>query len=441
MNIPLLPSGPVKIIRDAARMVKRTTGLVMEQVTAGTLSILLGLPGMEVTEYALEKQGEREILHVFCRHEYEIAVCPHCGQISERVHEEKERCIRHLDIWGKATYVHFPGRRFDCEGCQKPFTETLSWVESRRRESTAYELHIYEQCKDTDQAAVAQREGLHPETVKGIFQRWARRAEKQAEYGVVACLGVDEISLRKGHKQFALVLSDLERHCVIAILPERSQKAFEEWLAGLSAPARAAIRLVAMDMWGPYRGVVKSKLPQAEIVADRFHVMKQLNDAIAKIRRNLQAKADKSSYDLLKGIRWILVRRRADLKPEEEAKLQAALEAFPALRVTYLLKERFVTIADKIDNRSRAELFLRAWIYEAQASGIPQLIKFTHTLLHWFDEFLNYFNEGFTSAAVEGLNNAIRGTIRRAYGYHVFEHFRLQVLVEHGALPHPLPLF
>jgi transposase len=441
MDTPLLPSGPIKVIRDAARAVKRTVNLVIERVSANTLSTLLGLPGMVVTEYALERGADREVLHVFCRHEHEVALCPRCGQVSDAVHEQGERCIRHLDIWGKATYVHFPGRRFDCKHCHKPFTEVLSWIESQRRESTAYELHIYDQCKHTDQAAVAEQEGLHSETVKAIFQRWAKRAEKRQLRVVVRCLGVDEISLRKGHQQFALVLSDLERHCVIAVLAERSQKSLEAWLEGLDEAERKAIRLVAMDMWGPYRGVVAAKLPQAEIVADRFHVMKQLNDAIAKIRRNLQAKADKASYELLKGIRWILVRNRADLKPEEEAKLQAALDAFPELRTAYLLKERFATIANKIKNRSQAELFLRAWLYEAQTCGIAQLVKFTQTLLHWWNEFLNYFNEGFTSSVVEGLNNAIRGTIRRAFGYHVFEHFRLHVMVEHGNLPHPLPQF
>ncbi len=250
---------------------------------------------------------------------------------------------------------------------------------------------------------------------------------------------MDEISLRKGHQQFALVLSDLERHCVIAVLPERSQKAFEVWLEALSEVERQSIRLVAMDMWGPYRGVVRSKLSHAEIVADRFHVMKQLNDALGKIRRQLQA-SNPASYELLKGIRWILVRRRADLKLEEETKLQAALDAFPQLRTAYLLKERFVAIADKIQDRAQAERFLRAWVYEAQASGLVQLVKFTQTLQHWWEEFLNYFNEGFTSAVVEGLNNAIRGTIRRAYGYHRFEHFRLHILVEHGNLPTPYPL-
>src|SRR3972149_1997550 len=316
--LPLLPDEPKKVVRDAARAVKRMAELMIERVTTNTLSILLGLPGLIVTAYAIEQQEGREVLHIFCEHEYEVAPCSRCGKISDRLHEkEEERCIRHLDIWGKATYVHFPSRRFDCQGCKKAFTESLSWVENKRRESTAYELYVYEQCKHTDQAAVAEREGLHWGTVNGIFQRWAKRAEKQRVYRQVRCLGVDEISLRKGHQPFALVLTDLERHCVLAILPERSQKAFEDWLAALDEAGRQAIRLVAMDMWGPDRGVGHSKFPHAEIVADRFHVMKQLNEALAKIRRKLQAKADPDSYQRLKGIRWLLVRRWADLKPEE----------------------------------------------------------------------------------------------------------------------------
>jgi transposase len=439
MSTPLLLSAPERRTRDAARAAKQKAGLLIERVTAGSLSILLGLPGMVVTAYAFEQQGEGEILHVFCEHEHDVAVCPHCGQVTQAVHDSQERCIRHLDIWGKRTFVYFPARRFDCEQCGKPFTEELSWLESQRRESTAYELHVYEQCRHTDQAAVAEREALHPETVKLIFQRWAKRTEQQQQRRQVHCMGVDEISLRKGHQQFALVLSDLERHCVIAVLAERSQEAFEQWLAGLSATERKAIRVVAMDMWGPYRGVVKAKLPQAEIVADRFHVTKHLNEALAKLRRTLQTQANQADYELLKGTRWILVRQRTDLKPAEEAKLQAVLAAFPALRTAYLLKEQFQTIADKIQDRQRAERFLRVWVYEAQASGLPQLLKFTQTLKNWWDEFLNYFNEGVTSGVVEGLNNAIRGTIRRAFGYHVFENFRLHVMVEHGKLTAPSP--
>lgn len=185
--------------------------------------------------------------------------------------------------------------------------------------------------------------------------------------------------------------------------------------------------------------MVERKLPHAEIVADRFHVTKHLNEAITKIRCTLQAKADKAGYELLKGTRWILVRHRQDLNPAEEAKLQAVLAAFPELRTAYLLKEKFRTIADKIHDRQRAERFLKAWVYEAQVSGLSQLVKFTQTLKNWWNEILNYFNDRVTSGVVEGLNNAIRGTIRRAFGYHVFENFRLHVMVEHGKLVAPSP--
>jgi transposase len=104
-----------------------------------------------------------------------------------------------------------------------------------------------------------------------------------------------------------------------------------------------------------------------------------------------------------------------------------------------LLKEDFHTLCEKLHDRSRAERFLRAWVWRAEASGIPLLHKFVQTLLHWWNEFLNYFEERVTSGVVEGLNRAIRAIIRRACGYHLFEHFRLQVLVEHGGLGKPSP--
>ncbi|MFZ5909315.1 MAG: hypothetical protein ACOYYU_04805 [Chloroflexota bacterium] len=77
--LPLLPDGQKKVVRDAARAVKREADLMIERVTTNTLSTLLGLPGMVVTEYA-------------------IVVCPRCGQVSDALHEQEGRCIRHLDI-------------------------------------------------------------------------------------------------------------------------------------------------------------------------------------------------------------------------------------------------------------------------------------------------------------------------------------------------------
>ena len=121
---------------------------------------------------------------------------------------------------------------------------------------------------------------------------------------------MDEIAIKKRHKQFALVLSDLERRCVIAVLPSREQAELKRWFATLSQEQIQAIRVVSMDMWRPYRSFVERYFPQAKIVADRFHVMKQLNDQLSKARRQIQRDADETTKDALKGCRWLLVRNR-----------------------------------------------------------------------------------------------------------------------------------
>ncbi|MBA7680712.1 hypothetical protein ES703_89033 [subsurface metagenome] len=166
------------------------------RVTDRTLTDLLGLPGMIVTDYVIEVQGSEEILHIFCKHEHEVAMCPCCQQLSTTLHDSEERCVRHLDIWGKITFLHFPGRRFDCEGCGKPFTEQLSWIEKNRRQTEDFELRIYQRCKKEDQSTVAREERLHPITVNEIFKRWAKRAARNRENPRIRVLGIDEITLK-----------------------------------------------------------------------------------------------------------------------------------------------------------------------------------------------------------------------------------------------------
>lgn len=438
MGMILLLSPPVKgVVKDAARAVKRVPDLTIETVTEETLNDLLNLPGMRVTRYAIEEQGEVEYLHLFCEHQHDVALCPRCQKVMAGGYDHKDRCVRHLDIWGKRTLVHFPRRRFDCQVCGKPFTENLTWLGRKRRQTRAFEDYIYQRVKKTPRKHVALEEGLSESTVLDIFKKKAKEQIRcQTDRPWVRVLGVDEISLRKGHKQYALVLSDLERRWVIEVLPNRQKDTFEKWLDSLSEEERKAIKVVSMDMWEPYRRAVRAKLPQAQIVADRFHVMKQLNHQVELLRRALQRaarkKGDEALYQVLKGSRWVLIKKRHELKPEEEAQLRLILDTSDELRRLYLLKEEFRTICDKITDRAQAERFLRAWMWKARATGNRYLIKFAKTLSHWWHEFLNYFIDRVTQGFVEGTNRAIRGIIHRAFGFRHFDNFRLQVLVEQG---------
>ncbi len=427
---PQLPPPRKKIAKDAAQAVKRVHSLTTQAVTAETLSELLGLPGMRVTRFAIEEENKEQYLHLFCEHEHDVAICPRCLKATTEIHEQKDRCVRHLDIWEMKTLVHFPQRRFDCDVCGQPFTENLAWINPKRRQTSVFEMHIYERVKHkTPRKQVAVQEGLHEATVLDIFKRQAKRAARQVDDRRVRILGVDEISLRKGHKQYALVLSDLERRRVIAVLPNRLKKTFEEWLEGLTEEERRAIKVVSMDMWEAYRQAVRKKLSHAKIVADRFHVMKQLNHQIDLMRRSIQRKAKKEGhealYQALKGSRWVLLKNRRELTPEQEAQLCTILA---------VSKEEFRTICDKITDRARAQRFLWAWTGKALATGSRYLIRLVKTLRNWWHEFLNYFDDRVTQGFVEGINRAIRGIINRAFGYRNFDNFRLQVLVECGGV-------
>lgn len=430
-TIPLLPP-PTKLVRDAARSAGRLIQKGMQRITEKSFDLILDLPEFTATHFEFETRGDQDILHLYCEHEHEFAVCPRCREISDSHHESKPRCVRDLNFGKWRVFIHLIGRRFDCEKCSRPFTERMASIDPRRRQTRRFEQYIYQRCLSSTRKAVAEEEWLDQDTVKGIFKRWAKKVTKAQRREMVRVLGIDEISLKKRHKQFALVLSDLERRCVIAVLPGREKERLEKWLSALSEAERKAIQVVSIDMWTPYRAAVQAKLSHADIVADRFHVMKQLNERLTQLRRAVQRRADEATQEVLKGSRWLLVKNRDELKPEEEARLMEVLAASPELRTAYLLKEEFRTIFEKINDPQQAERFLQAWIWKANRTGDRYFAKFVNTLRNWWTEILKYFGERVTNGFVEGINRAIRAIIGRAYGYRNFDNFRLQVLAQHG---------
>jgi len=386
----------------------------------------------------MRKEGEHEVLHLWCKHKADVAICPRCGALSETIHDEQPRCVRHLDVWGKRTFLHFLSRRFDCEQCRRSFTEELAFVDTNRRQTRAFEQEIYKSCIGSNKKKVAKDKDLSQSSVRDIFNRWARQQQSATGSGeLTRVLGIDEISLKKRHQQFALVISDIERRCLVAVLPGRDKESLEQWLDSLSDSQRKAIRFVSIDMWVPYRLAVSNKLAHATVVVDRFHVMKQLNMRLTQLRSNIQRNASPEVQATLKGSRWILVRNRCDLKENEQAQLNKILDLCPQLRTLYLLKEEFRAIFEKVHCRDKARKFLAAWVLKAQYTGNKFLKKFVTTVNNWREEILNYFIERITNGFVEGLNGALRNIIRTAFGYRNFVNFRLRLFAQYSFPTNP----
>jgi transposase len=248
---------------------------------------------------------------------------------------------------------------------------------------------------------------------------------------------VDEIANKKGHKQYLLVISDLQRKCVIEVLPDRLKETLVKWLYSLPIWARENICVVSMDLWEPYRQAIQEVLPHAQIVADRFHVMKNLNKVLNKVQSTILGLLKRLPLEdissKLKGLRWVLLKNRADLDADEKQRLQAVYILSPELRKLHQLKERFRSIFEHITDRDQAERFLQAWICEVKQLGCDKLMPFIKTLEHWWEEILNYFNQGVTNGAVEGINNRVKLIKRRAYGYRNVTNFRNRVVAEISA--------
>ena len=185
------------------------------------LTELLGLKDFQVIGYEIYEPEHQLIL--LCEVVHQVAICPDCQQPSTAIHEYKPQLVRDVTVFGLECCLDYVRRRFKCHQCKKPFSEQLASV-SLGRYTVRYEHYIFEQYRQASIAEIAYQENLGYKAAQGIFYRQAEARVAQSKVQPVRRLGVDEISLKKGHQQFMLVLSDLDRHCVIATLPDRQME-------------------------------------------------------------------------------------------------------------------------------------------------------------------------------------------------------------------------
>jgi transposase len=191
----------------------------------------------------------------------------------------------------------------------------------------------------------------------------------------VRAICFDEISLHRGHGKFVLVISAPELGLVLDVLPDRNKETLLKWLEDRGVEWCASVQYACSDMWDAYQQAAEQKLPNARRVVDRFHVMKNLNDALTKARRIIQKDADDKTKELLKGCRWFLVKNRENLSEEQETQLTAMLKASPALKQCYELKEAFRDLFNQDLTPTAAEKCLRRWMAKVEATSSNRQIK------------------------------------------------------------------
>lgn len=268
------------------------------------------------------------------------------------------------------------------------------------------------------------------DTVKRIFSADMGREAAKVNLREVEFLAIDEVYLGRLHR-FVTIVIDWKSGRILHVAKGRGENALRPFFRRLRL-ARARIKAVATDMAAAYASAVIKNLPGADLVIDRFHVIKLMNEKIDQLRRALQREADGMGRRAIKGVRFLLLRGKENLSPERLPDLKAALELNQPLSVAYYLKEELRTLWQYRDTKEMAS-FLDDWIRRAMESGIAPLATFAKTLLAFRQAILNSAKHPVSNGKLEGINNKIGAMQRVHYGLRDFQFLTLRLLTLHRA--------
>jgi transposase len=297
---------------------------------------------------------------------------------------------------------------------------------TRAFERYALELSQYMTIKD-----VAEHLGISWDVIKGIQKRHLKRKFAKPKLKHLKQIAIDEISTGKGHCYVTIVL-DLESGAVVHVGDGKGGDALKPFWRRLRASG-AKIEAVAIDMSPAYIDAVTTHLRGATLVFDRFHVIKLYNDKLSELRRAMYRElTDMMQKSVLKGSRWLLLKRPENLDPSrnEPQRLREALRLNQPLATAYYLKEELHEIWEQ-DDQETAAAMLMDWIVYAESTGIRMLQQFAKTLRFHAWGILAYYDYPISTGPLEGTNNKIKTMKRQAYGFRDPEFLKLKILGIH----------
>jgi len=354
--------------------------------------------------------------------------CSGCGGLVRHVHELRPRWIRDLPILDAETHLLLWRRRLACPRCG-PKVEALDWLDRYARVTRRLAQNVARLCAVLPVKHVAQYYGLDRKTVKGIEKAYLRETLGPVDLSTVTVIGMDEFSIRKGHRYATLVVEP-RRKQVLWVGRGRGRQDIRPFFELLGPEGREGLQAVVMDMNAAYEEEVQAQCPQAEIVYDLFHVVaKYGREVIDRVRVDEanRLRSDRKARKVIKGAKWLLLRNRENLaKREDRIRLQELLAANRKLATVYVLKEDLKHLWSYV--RPQAALrFWKQWYRRAIYSKIEALKRFARRLKGHLEGILAHCRWPLHTSLLEGINNKIKVIKRMAYGFHDDEYFFLKI--------------
>lgn len=353
------------------------------------------------------------------------AVCSRCASFSLVGYDSRVVKIRDRPLNGKKIDLEITKRRYYCKKCKRPFTEPIPGILPRRKTTQRLRKQVQWDCLQfTDLKKVEKAHGMSAGFVYKAFYEQLElesRKTKNDEFGT--SIGIDEhcFGRKKGlrKREFVTMIVDHNHKKVREVVLGKTHETLYRDLEKI--PGREKVKVVTLDMSDSYKSFAKNFFPNAELVADRFHVERLIQPLM--LSRRIEITGDQRTNP----VRLLMNRKRKNLEFWERTKLDQWLKLHPKMNELYSIKEQIGRFYE-IRGFNRAEIAFNKILARLSLFTEPALKTFFKTLTRWKTEILNYFKYRITNARVEGFNNVAKVIKRMGYGFRSFINYRLRLL-------------
>ena len=387
------------------------------------LIILLGLSDIEIIEISLKANRE---LHIYVKSQKDGCSCHRCGKAIDNYYGTgQEVILRHLDVFDYKTYIHIKSKRYYCPTCEgRPTTtQILDWYRAKSKYTKAYEESILLSLINSTIQDVCLKHEIGYDAIEGILDHYYKTTTDWASIKTLKIIGIDEISLKKGHKNFVTIMSAYidKKLTVLAVLNGRTKEIVKAFFMSIPKRLRKTVAAVCSDLCKSFIGAAKEVFGRKTlIIADRFHVAKLYRDGLDSLRKKemkrLKKELSKEDYKQLDGVMWLLRKPFDKLSDDERRILNRLFVLSPKIREAYELCSRLTVIYNSQLTPGQAKRKIKGWMRRVKNTELNCFDSFLKTLEANMELITNYFVNRHTSGFVEGLNNKIKVIKRRCYG-------------------------
>ena len=343
------------------------------------IAVALGLPQLRILEQK-ETENHFEVAVIY---RWGEVSCPRCGRVTSKEHDRRRQCKQDRRLRDKTVFLVLIKRRFRCLLCGKVFTEPDEVFGPRRRSTYRLREHLGQEALHQTVRRTARKEIVGEGLVRRcVAEEMGKRLEAKGAKETPEFIGLDEFLVRR--RLYHTVICNLVEGEVMEVVEGQGQQKMEDYLDTLPEPER--VKGVTMDMHEPFRQAVQMCLPQAKVVADKFHLSRHINGALDKVRSRLQGGRRKGKRkDLFKN-RYILLKGAERLADWEKEKLNQLFYRYPELKRAWLLKESFRAWYRETD-RNRAEEKLELLEEKIASDSLYEFKELLHTFTNWREEW------------------------------------------------------